>query len=301
MSNPIRETLSTSRVGQPEIILTQQALNFLGQAMIDYASFKAGKMGKSQWAQAKSAHIANMNAIDGVSGIGNFSKQVGSGRISGTRLRPLTYVPEYNSRGKLEIPNSDILSLKMSERGRSGPKVRQGGLMALFGRAHMAILGFVTRDKVGGRSRFNYAPGNMRAFRAGGRRGDTGPRAGTYGYWLGGRTRVAVTRNTTSRIQQAAANGDPKVPSNLYQAVSQVQGFDAVKPPIGPDEVVRQVSRTSANGSQTMAWVVVKSSSVASNAGVSVQRGFKSVAAFQRAQARGRAAGGGSFGPGRSG
>lgn len=160
---------------------------------------KSSKEGKAAIAAEKSRLLGQLNAIDSAKG---------SGSWGGRRHRPLAYVPFFNKKGQLQVPNEFAIQARYNKSYRGNATKATGhALLSLFGRKHMAILGFVTRDSDKRTGRMNWAPGGMRTYR---KSGSGGPRGSTKAIAFytpaSGRKEIAITAKSRSRLQQLLVN-----------------------------------------------------------------------------------------------
>lgn len=118
-------------------------IDLLVQATLLKVRRKLGEITSAEYKAAQASYAAALNAMD-TRVMRSWSPQTfvgGTGQIRGVRrtfvsLRPYTFVPAFNSKGQLDVPHM----------GRSG-RVVGGRRMPLLGKKHMAIIGFVTRDR----------------------------------------------------------------------------------------------------------------------------------------------------------
>jgi hypothetical protein len=160
---------------------------------------KSSKMGKAAIAAEKSRLLGQLNAIDSAKGGGNW----GQGRH-----RPLAYVPFYNKKGQLQVPNEFAIQARYNKLYRNNATKATGhALLSLFGRKHMAILGFVTRNSDKRTGQMQWTPGGMRLYATSGKRGPRGSTKAIAFYTpASGKGEIAITAKSRSRLQQLLVN-----------------------------------------------------------------------------------------------
>lgn len=186
-------TWSGQRYGGAEVGINASQMAVLVEATLYRQRVKNGEYVGTQAQTKKRDLIAALNQIDATLGMG------GRGRH-----RPLAYVPYFDSKGALQVPNE----FKIAQRyGKRYAKATGHKLISLFGRKHMAILGFVTRNVVNQRSgQLDWTPGGMRAYA---RRSGGGNRVSTKAiayYTSAGGKRVTITAKSRSRLAQILVN-----------------------------------------------------------------------------------------------
>ncbi len=138
--------MASRRRGQSfvvDVALGAADIELLFQATSLKVRRKLGEITSAEYKAAQASYAAALNAMD-TRVMRSWSPQTfvgGAGQIRGVRrtyvsLRPYAYVPAFNSKGQLSVPHT----------GRSG-RIVGGRRMPLLGKKHMAIIGFVTRDR----------------------------------------------------------------------------------------------------------------------------------------------------------
>jgi hypothetical protein len=195
-------TWSGAAYGKAEVGISTAEMAVLINATMFRQRVKNGEfVGKAAQNAARDALIAQLNAIDSrVAGI----------RSGRGRHRPLAYVPYFNSKGALQVPNEFKIRQGTQTRTSSlGIAYTRGAghrLMPIFGRKHMAILGFVTRAIRGSKGKLDWSAGSMRAYAS---RTSTKQRVSKKAiayYMSAGGKRVAITSKSRSRLAQLLVN-----------------------------------------------------------------------------------------------
>lgn len=213
-------------------VLSPTALNDLAAITRALRLVDCGELSQEVFECGKATALAKLQAIDRASGIGTRNlteRQVAAYKANAQALarksknpqatiekinalstattykvKPWVYPPYYNGKGEFVIPDQT----RVAERLRAGKDVGHKRVM-LLGEKHLAMIGFVTRDKVNGKMDLG-AP--IRLYKSlKGRQRELGDN--TYGrYQNAAGNWVAVYAGSEGRIAQLAARGAPGAP-----------------------------------------------------------------------------------------